>query len=55
MEAALEFLISIPIISGVINAVNTLNPYTLHVADLQPAYHLSTWNIFLCLAMLLRA
>lgn len=42
MEAALEFLISIPIISGVINAVNAPNPHTLHVADLQPAYHLST-------------
>lgn len=41
MEAALKFLISIPIISGVINA---LNPHTLYVADLQPAYHLSTWN-----------
>lgn len=29
MEAALEFLISIPIMSGVINTLNTPNPHTL--------------------------
>lgn len=42
MKAALEFLISIPIMSGVIHARNTPKPHTLYVANLQPTYHLST-------------